>query len=289
MLQLASQTARFTWLPAPPKSLGLRSVLFGAFLAPLLAAALSLAAGQHHRAAATVRLPGEIEQLTTVDAAVASDTSAATTDLDVPGARRWRSENIFLVAPDAWSESSRKAVDEALATLPVRVRSQLGNPALGPTYISVNNEGRGLSGDQPYGGAANYYSTNQRRNEVVLYPQQSLRTTLHELGHAYNLRHVPAGRYAQVFLDPEMKGFLEAAGWRVLTPPDALRDMSDHAAVSVEYHGARVWAASGLSREDPLEDFANSFALFFAAPQELQRLSLARFDWFAARFAAPLD
>src|SRR5205823_14115341 len=108
-------------------------------------------------------------------------------------------------------------------------------------------------------------------------------------GHAYNRRHVPAGRYAQAFLDPEMKSFLDAAGWRVLTSPDALRDMSDHAAVSAEYHGARVWPASGLSREDPLEDFANSFALFFAAPQELQRLSLARFDWFTARFSGQID
>jgi hypothetical protein len=166
--------------------------------------------------------------------------------------------------------------------LPANVRAELGNPALGPLYVSVNREGRTLSGAQPYQRAANFFSTNEGHNEVVLFPDQSPRTAMHELGHAYNLRHVAAGAYAQVFLDDEMKTFLKASQWRVVTSPNELKDLRDHADVKVVYEGVPVW--SRLSRDDPLEDFANSFAVFFTAPMELKALSPGRFAWFADHF-----
>jgi hypothetical protein len=34
-----------------------------------------------------------------------------------------------------------------------------------------------------------------------------------------------------------------------------------------------------MSNPDPLEDYANSFALFFYDPGRLQELSPARYDW----------
>jgi len=173
-------------------------------------------------------------------------------------------------------------VDDALAMLPDKVRLQLGNPSLGPIYVSVNREGRTMSGQQPYHRAANFFSTNEGRNEVVLFPDQTSRTAMHELGHAYNLRHVPAGSYAQVYVDDEMQSFLSATGWRVLTPVSELRGLRDHADVEVVYDGAPVWLR--LSREDPLEDFANSFALYFTAPLELKALSAERYTWFEDRF-----
>jgi hypothetical protein len=176
-------------------------------------------------------------------------------------------------------------VDDALAMLPANVRGQLGNSSLGPIYVSVNREGRTMSGQQPYHRAANFFSTNEGRNEVVLFPDQTSRTAMHELGHAYNLRYVAAASYAQVYLDDEMQSFLTAAGWRVLTPAGELRSLRDHADVDVVYEGAPVW--SRLSREDPLEDFANSFALYFTTPLELKALSAERYAWFHDRFATP--
>ena len=169
--------------------------------------------------------------------------------------------------------------------LPPQVRDDLGNAALGPLYVLINSNGTTLSGRQPYGRAANFYSTNDGRNEVVVYPGQSTRTVLHELGHAYNLRHTPAGAYARVFLDPEMQSFLGAAGWRVFTPAETLLSMSDHSKVEYVYDGPRIWQL--LSRDDPLEDFASSFALYFSAPGELRSLSAERYAWFEERFGTP--
>jgi hypothetical protein len=192
-------------------------------------------------------------------------------------------EGIVLVEPQNWDAANRDNVEDALALLPPSVRAQLGNPAFGPMLILVNSEGMTSSGRQPYGRAANFYSNNEGRNEVVLYPGQSPRTVLHELGHAFNLRSVPAGAYAQVFLQPEMQSFMAVAGWRILTPADMLAKLKDHTKVELAYDGATIWTQ--VSRNDPLEDFANSFALYFVAPDELRALSPARYAWFAARFA----
>jgi hypothetical protein len=40
-----------------------------------------------------------------------------------------------------------------------------------------------------------------------------------------------------------------------------------------------------MSNYDPLEDYANSFALFFYDPQQLQQLSPARYQWMLANVA----
>ncbi|MPZ50445.1 MAG: hypothetical protein GEU75_14285 [Dehalococcoidia bacterium] len=192
-------------------------------------------------------------------------------------------ERLVMVQAETWDATSRRNIEDALALLPSGVQAELGNPALGPIFILVNSEGMTLSGRQPYGRAANFYSTNEGRNEVVLYPNQSPKTALHELGHAFNLRRTQPGAYAQVFLDPEMQAFMAAAGWRVLTSTETLRGLRDHTHVELAYDGPSVWTQ--LSRNDPLEDFANSFALYFVAPDDLRSLSPARYDWFAARFA----
>jgi Mlc titration factor MtfA (ptsG expression regulator) len=118
----------------------------------------------------------------------------------------------------------------------------------------------------------------------VLYPQQGVITVLHELGHAYNLRRTPAGSYAQVLLDPEMISFLNATNWKVLTPATEVAAMRDIRQVTVVLEGALVW--NSLSHNDVLEDFATSFAYFFAAPDVLRDLSPARYEWFATHFGA---
>ena len=97
----------------------------------------------------------------------------------------------------------------------------------------MNLEGRTVSGQQPYGGPANFYATHEGRSELVLYPAQRVRTILHELGHVYNLRHAPPGRYAHVYLDPQMQSFLDAAGWQVLTDASQLPGLIAQSQVAV--------------------------------------------------------
>ena len=47
-------------------------------------------------------------------------------------------------------------------------------------------------------------------------------------------RHEPAGNYAWVLLDPEMQSFMAATGWQVLTPPEQIAGMYDHAKWLIE-------------------------------------------------------
>jgi hypothetical protein len=186
----------------------------------------------------------------------------------------------YATAGQEWDAASRVNVDRAFALLPPRIAAELGNSALGPLKVLVNRSGRTLSGAQPYGGAANFYSTNEGDNEVILYPDQSTLTTLHELGHAFNLRHEPPGRYALVVLEPEMESFMAATGWRLLSSNEEVQRARDQVSLSFAYDGKFAWPH--LSHDDPLEDFANSFALYFYDPDGLRTQSPERFDWFAA-------
>jgi hypothetical protein len=223
---------------------------------------------------------GDDEQLDAQSGPRAELDTATTFGPQAPVAPAARS--IQLIGSEGWDPISASNVNLAMAALPDYVQAQLGNPALGPVSILVNFEGRTSSGYQPYGQAANFFSTNEGHNEVVLYPQQSVFTIVHELGHAYNLRNSPAGNYAWVLLEPEMQSFMEVAGWQVLTPPEEIAQMYDHSQVAFNYVGAPVWTS--LSRNDPLEDFANSFADYFVSPSDLAGRSPERFAWFAARF-----
>ena len=196
-------------------------------------------------------------------------------------AERWRAAGVvFVFDGQEWDEISLTNVDRALSALPSRLLATLGNPAFGPLTVLVNRHGRTLSGRQPYGQAANFFSTSEGRNELVLFPQQRPQTVLHELGHAFNLRRQPAGGYALVLLDPEMESFMAATGWRLLSSRAEVMAARDHLQVALAYDGPAVW--SRLSNDDALEDFANSFALYYFNPEQLRALSVERYDWFAA-------
>lgn len=187
----------------------------------------------------------------------------------------------FVEEGQTWTPGTLASVTRALELLPPEVRSQLGNPALGPLLLLSNEGGVDVTGWAPYGAPANYYANHKGYNEIVLYPDQSVVTVLHELGHAYQLRGVPPGRIAWVFLDPEFADFMQATGWRLESSPEEVRASYEAYQVRVSYHGGFVW--EGLSRFDPLEDYANAFALFFADPERLRRLSPERYDWMATR------
>ena len=178
----------------------------------------------------------------------------------------------------AWDALTLQTVMDALALLPPQVISNLGNHGYGPLNILVNRDGRTLSGQSIYPGGANFYSNNDSRNELVLVPDQGIRTVLHELGHAYQMRSTPAGRYAWVVSQQEMRDFMQASGWQLLSTDAEVAAAHDQTELRFAYDGPHVW--SYLSHEDPLEDYANSFALFFYDPGELASLSPVRYQWF---------
>lgn len=186
----------------------------------------------------------------------------------------------FVEEGQTWTPGTLAAVAEALELLPPEVRSRLGNPDLGPLLLLSNETGTDVTGWSPYGRPANYYSNHKGYNEVVLYPNQSVFTVLHELGHAYQLRAVPPGRIAWVFLDPEFLDFMASTGWSLESSVEDVRASFEAYQVRVSYRGAPVW--EGLSRFDPLEDYANSFAMFFRDPARLRELSPERYEWMAA-------
>lgn len=194
---------------------------------------------------------------------------------------RWRALGVLIETQgQEWDAQSLANIDAALSALPAGLRAQLGNPTLGQLHVLVNSQGRALSGKQPYGGAANFFSTGDGVNELVMYPRQRVSTILHELGHAYNLRRVPAGNYAKVLIDPEMESFMAATGWQVLATRDEIAQSVDHMRLNYQYNGTFRW--QGLSRFDPLEDFGNSFAMYFYDPAGLKAQSPERYAWMAA-------
>lgn len=271
----------------PPRALPTPGTLLSAAIiaAFLLAIAAILLLPEPVRGPSGERGPGlqtgEVSSTGPASAVAGPEPSAIEPGLEAPAALD-TSSRVVLIGAEEWDALSLASVQQALAALPSAVQARLGNPAYGAVKVLVNSEGRTSSGYQPYGRAANFFSTNEGTNEVVLYPQQSALTVLHELGHAYNLRYSPAGNYAGVLLDPEMQSFMAATGWQVLTPPARISEMSDHSRVEISYTGDAVWPS--MSRNDPLEDFANSFAMYFLDPAGLAARSPERHAWFAARF-----
>ena len=174
----------------------------------------------------------------------------------------------------AWDEQGLTAVADALGRLPDHVVRRLGNRYYGRLSVLSNEDGVASDGWQPYADGANFYSNDGDRNELVLLPNQSVRTILHELGHAYQMREVPSDRYAWVFFQAEMHEFMAATGWQLLSTDAEVAAARSVSELSFSYGGPLIW--DRLSNDDPVEDYANSFALYFDDPQALQRLSPER-------------
>jgi hypothetical protein len=177
----------------------------------------------------------------------------------------------------SWDELSLGAVLGALERLPDHVVRRLGSRFDGRLHILCNEEARTLSGASVYPHGANFYSSNDGRNEIVLYPHQGTLTVLHELGHAYQLRLAPAGRYAWVFFQEEVRDFMAATGWTLSSSDAEVAAAVDQTDLRFAYGGPAVWQS--MSYPDPLEDYANSFALFFYDPERLRSLSPVRYEW----------
>ena len=184
----------------------------------------------------------------------------------------------IVVEGQSWDPLAMQAVVEGLSRLPPHVVRDLGSPFYGRLHILANGDGQTLSGYRPYSNSVNFYSNNDGRNELILAPGQGIRTVLHELGHAYQMRLTPPGRYAWVFFQEEMRDFMRATGWRLLSSDIEVAAAHDQTELRFAYDGPQIW--STLSHPDPLEDYASSFALFFDDPSELARRSPARYQWF---------
>jgi hypothetical protein len=183
-----------------------------------------------------------------------------------------------------WDEEGLSAVVDALERLPDHVVRRLGNRYYGRLHVLSNADGAALDGWQPFSEPANYYSNFGDRNELVLVPGQSVRTILHELGHAYQMREVPSDRYAWVFFQSEMGEFMEATGWKLLSTDEEVAAARSVAELRFSYAGERIWGR--VSNDDPVEDYANAFALYFWDPDELERLSPERFSFIDGHVAS---
>ena len=188
-----------------------------------------------------------------------------------------------VVDGQTWDEQGLTSLADALDRLPEHVVERLGNRYYGRLLVLSNAEGAASDGWQPYDEAANFYSNAGDRNELVLLPHQSLRTILHELGHAYQMRDVPSDRYAWVFFQSEMREFMGATGWELLSTDAEVAAAHSVAELRFSYRGAAVW--EHLSNQDPVEDYANSFALYFDDPPALQSLSPERHQFMAEHVA----
>ena len=182
-----------------------------------------------------------------------------------------------VVDGQTWDEQGLTSLADALDRLPEHIVERLGNRYYGRLLVLSNAEGAASDGWQPYDEAANFYSNASERNELVLLPHQSLRTILHELGHAYQMREAPSDRYAWVFFQSEMREFMAATGWQLLSTDEEVAAARSVAELRFSYSGPAIW--DRMSNEDPVEDYANSFALYFDDPEALQRLSSERYDF----------
>jgi len=76
---------------------------------------------------------------------------------------------------------------------------------------------------------------------------------------------------------------LPATGWQVLATREQIARSVDHMKLSYQYNGTFRWQE--LSKFDPLEDFGNSFAMYFYDPSGLKAQSPERYEWMAANLA----
>ncbi|MEX0682016.1 MAG: hypothetical protein WD904_13360 [Dehalococcoidia bacterium] len=189
----------------------------------------------------------------------------------------------------------------ALAALPVAVVAAATHNAHGTLALLSNNSGRTLAGWQPYGsGAANFYSSEDwsatdryDASQVVLQTGADGMTIAHELLHAYQMREVASGAYAQSLLTPEMQSFMAGSGWLPTVPPDELAQRLngswDEVGSLFQYTGTDLTYVSNTGETvhaytpNPVEAFAVVGALYYAAPDGTDLPDWPEYwAWFAA-------
>lgn len=101
-------------------------------------------------------------------------------------------------------------------------------------------------------------------------------TIAHELLHAYQMRNIGSGHYAEVLLTPEMKSFMAMSGWVQTVSDEELAtklggSWTDIAAL-FRYEGHELVYTSEIGEvvhaftPNPVEAFTVTGALYYAAP-----------------------
>jgi hypothetical protein len=177
-----------------------------------------------------------------------------------------------------------QAVISAIDRLPDTVISAIVAHAHGPLAFVSNNEGRTLDGWQPYGGHPVTYYTNSDQgpggyhasNQVVVSVGAASMSIGHEILHAYQFRNVSPDEYALALLQPEIRSFMEATGWRQSGSDEQVRETVNQpwSALDSLYvyegrtliYGTASGATGTIAPGNPVEAFAATGSIYYTRP-----------------------
>jgi hypothetical protein len=183
------------------------------------------------------------------------------------------------------------AVISAMDRLPDTVTSSVVSGPGGQLTFVSNNEGRTLGGWQPYGGHPMTYYTNSDHgpdgsaasNQVVLGVGAGTLSIGHEILHAYQSREVGPDQYALALLQPEMRSFMAAAGWRQVGSDEQVRAAASQPWSILDalyvYEGRPLAYSNGngattMTAANPFEAFAIAGSFYYTRPSWM-----AQPDW----------
>ncbi len=190
-------------------------------------------------------------------------------------------------ANEAAQAANIGAVISAIDRLPDMVISAVVAHAQGPLTFVSNNQGRTLDGWQPYGGHPMTYYTNSDQgpagyhasNQVVLSVGATSMSIGHEVMHGYQFRNVGPDEYALALLQPEMRSFMEAVGWRQTSSDEEVRAAVNQPWSALDslyvYEGRALTyttasgATSTITAANPVEAFAITGSMYYARPSWL--------------------
>ena len=187
--------------------------------------------------------------------------------------------------PDEASQMANlQAAISAIDRLPDVVISAVVAHAGGPLTIVSNDQGRTADGWQPYGGHPMIYYTNsdqgpagyQASNQVVVSVGATSMSIGHEVLHAYQFRSVGPDEYVLALLQPEMRSFMDAAGWRQSGSDEQVRQAVSQPWSALDslyvYEGRPLTytttggATGSIAPANPIEAFAATGSVFYTRP-----------------------
>jgi hypothetical protein len=190
-------------------------------------------------------------------------------------------------ADEASQEANVQAIISAMERLPDTVISAVVGHAHGPLTFVSNNEGRTLDGWQPYGGHPMMFYTNSDQgpgghhadNQVVVRVGAASMPVGHEILHAYQARDVGPDEYALALLQPEMRSFMDATGWRQTGTDEAVRQAVNQPWSAVDslyvYEGRTLTYVtaggdtSAINAANPFEAFAVAGSIYYTRPSRM--------------------
>lgn len=187
--------------------------------------------------------------------------------------------------PDEASQVANvQAVISAIDRLPDTVISAVVAHAHGPLAFVSNHQGRTQDGWQPYGDHPMTYYTNSDQgpggyrasNQLVASVGATSISIGHEILHAYQFRNVGPDEYALALLQPEMRSFMEATGWRQSGSDEEVRQAAHQPWSALDslyvYEGRPLSysTASGVTSTitpaNPIEAFAATGSIYYTRP-----------------------